>query len=435
MISREELYELIWSNPMTKAAAQFKVSNTYLARICSLLHVPKPPRGYWAKRAVGKAPPQTPLPEARPGDQLFWSQDGQTPPLRQIRHSPKSPQISRDRALKMGVHRLIQGAKGHFESGRPIDEDEYLRPYKKLLVDVRTSKAALDRALEFANALFNALESAGHRVLLANSNDQLHDIEIDEREDRTKKRGYHYPRLWSPYRPTIVYVGTVAIGLSVIEVSEDVVLRYVNGKYIRESNYVAPKVSRYGVDRTWTTTKELPSGRLRLVAYCPYRKLTWSIDWQETKSSRLLNSLKVIVKSIESAAVELVPKLEEADRLAEIAHQKYLAEVERYRREEDQRQVEKSIKESREHLGRIITKWSEVTSVADFLKGVDAQAAGLPEDQRAKVQERLQLAREFLGSQDPLDFFLAWKTPSERYQKKFDSFEDDCDDASESEHL
>jgi hypothetical protein len=148
-----------------------------------------------------------------------------------------------------------------------------------------------------------------------------------------------------------------------------------------------------------------------------------------------LNSLKVIVKSIESAAVELVPKLEEADRLAEIAHQKYLAEVERYRREEDQRQVEKSIKESREHLGRIITKWSEVTSVADFLKGVDAQAAGLPEDQRTKVQERLQLARDFLGSQDPLDFFLAWKTPSERYQKKFDSFEDDCDGASESEHL
>jgi len=181
------------------------------------------------------------------------------------------------------------------------------------------------------------------------------------------------------------------------------VLRYVNGKYNRESNCIAPKVSRYGVDRNWTTTKELPLGRLRLVAYCPYRKLTWSIDWQETKSSRLLDSLKVIVKSIESAAVALVPKLEEADRLAEIAHQEYLAEVERYQREEDQRQVEKSIKESREHLGRIIAKWSEVTSVADFLKGVDAQAAALPEDQRTKAQERLQLAWEFLGSQDPLD--------------------------------
>jgi hypothetical protein len=64
-----------------------------------------------------------------------------------------------------------------------------------------------------------------------------------------------------------------------------------------------------------------------------------------------------------------------------------------------------------------------------------AKAAALPEDQRTKVQERLQVAREFLCSQDPLDFFLAWKTPSERYQKKFNSFEDDCDDASESEHL
>lgn len=103
--SREELYELNWSNSMIKVATLFNVSDAYLARVFSLLHVPKPSRGYWAKRAVGKAPP-----------------------LLQIRHSPKSPQISRDCALKMRVHRLIQGAKGHFESGRPIDEDEYLRP-------------------------------------------------------------------------------------------------------------------------------------------------------------------------------------------------------------------------------------------------------------------------------------------------------------------
>ncbi len=31
------------------------------------------------------------------------------------------------------------------------------------------------------------------------------------------------------------------------------------------------------------------------------------------------------------------------------------------------------------------------------------------------VLERLRLAREFVGTQDPLDFLRGWKTPLERY--------------------
>lgn len=56
LISREELYELVWSMPMTKAAVRFTVSGSYLARVCSTLRVPRPPIGYWAMSAVGKAP-------------------------------------------------------------------------------------------------------------------------------------------------------------------------------------------------------------------------------------------------------------------------------------------------------------------------------------------------------------------------------------------
>jgi hypothetical protein len=40
----------------------------------------------------------------------------------------------------------------------------------------------------------------------------------------------------------------------------------------------------------------------------------------------------------------------------------------------------------------------------------------LSEAEREPVLERLQLAREFIGAQDPLDFFRSWKTPSERYK-------------------
>jgi hypothetical protein len=56
LVSRQELYEMVWSMPMIKVAEQFKVSGSYMARVCSALRVPRPERGHWAKLAVGKAP-------------------------------------------------------------------------------------------------------------------------------------------------------------------------------------------------------------------------------------------------------------------------------------------------------------------------------------------------------------------------------------------
>ena len=76
---REELYELVWSTPMTKVAEKFEVSGSYLARVCTELRVPRPERGYWAKLAVGKAPQRPALPEPLPGDPVVWSWTDELP--------------------------------------------------------------------------------------------------------------------------------------------------------------------------------------------------------------------------------------------------------------------------------------------------------------------------------------------------------------------
>ncbi|RWB20379.1 MAG: hypothetical protein EOQ40_15035 [Mesorhizobium sp.] len=417
MISREELYQLVWSEPMTKVAERFEVSGSYLARVCTVLNVPRPERGYWSKLAVEKAPKPEPLPEARPGDQTSWSKDGelQVPPRPRL--PPRRRLDTPVRIPRTKIHGLIRGAKEHFENSRPVDEGAYLRPFKKLLVDITTSKTCLDKALDFANDLFNAFESVGHRVVIAPPDEPLHGATPDEREVRGKERNpYYHSRLWSPNRPTVVYIGSVAIGLSIVEMSEDVLMRYVNGKYIRDADYVPPVRSR---DYTWTTTRTLPTGRLRSIAYSPYWRVTWSADWQETKQKSLRPSVKSIVQSVEEAAVDLVGKLEEADRQAEIERIEREAAEERRRREEDRRRVEQSIQDSQDHLGKVIQQWSHVMSIERFLAGVEQRAHELPDDDRGAVLERLRLARSFLGTQDPLDFFRSWKTPEERYRPKY----------------
>jgi hypothetical protein len=41
---------------MINVAEKFSVLGSYMARVCSVLNVPRPERGYWAKLEVGKAP-------------------------------------------------------------------------------------------------------------------------------------------------------------------------------------------------------------------------------------------------------------------------------------------------------------------------------------------------------------------------------------------
>jgi hypothetical protein len=421
VVSREELYELVWSVPMVKVAEKFKVSGSYMARVCSTLHVPRPERGYWAKLAVGKAPEKPPLPEAQPGDQLSWSQDGglQSPPRPNLSAPP--PRFPRRKLSRVvtGVHGLIRDAKGHYDDGYKVDEGLHLRPYKRLLVDVTASRAGLDKALAFANDLFNALESAGHRVLISSSAENFSRARIDEHEQLPKtqrsEQSYYYNHLWSPQRPTAVYVGSVAFGLAVIEMSESVVLRYVNGKYIRESDYKPPKASARYVDHSWTTTKDIPCGRLRLVVYAPYRGVSWSISFDESKDRALTTEIPKIVKSIKHSTEALVEMVKEEARQAEIRHREWEEQQERWRHEEDRRRVAESIKQSREQLANVIENWARVVSLEQFFSGVQRRAQDLPEEQQQKVLKRLALAREFVGTQDPLEFFRAWKTPVERY--------------------
>ncbi len=53
-VTREVLYEQVWSKPMTKLATEYGVSDVALAKICRRLDIPLPMRGYWNKLQLGK---------------------------------------------------------------------------------------------------------------------------------------------------------------------------------------------------------------------------------------------------------------------------------------------------------------------------------------------------------------------------------------------
>jgi hypothetical protein len=57
-----ELFNLVWSEPVTKTALRFGMSDRGLAKLCARHHIPLPERGYWAKIKAGQYPARMPLP-------------------------------------------------------------------------------------------------------------------------------------------------------------------------------------------------------------------------------------------------------------------------------------------------------------------------------------------------------------------------------------
>jgi hypothetical protein len=72
-LTREELYARLWDEPATKVAVELGLSSVALGKIARSLAVPVPPRGYWAKRAVGKHTAKPALPDAGPNTPLSHS--------------------------------------------------------------------------------------------------------------------------------------------------------------------------------------------------------------------------------------------------------------------------------------------------------------------------------------------------------------------------
>lgn len=413
-LTRQQLYDLAWAEPVLKIADRFNVSSSYMARVCSQLDVPRPPRGYWAKLAAGKKVKQPPLPPPQPGTPLEWSKGQEYSNFH--RPLPKPPSFSQRKSrvvkTKSNEHFLLSGAKNHFSSGRLSREGDYLIPAKKLLVDLVVSKSGLDPALIFAKKFFTKLESKEYRVVIAPDRDILYRASVDILG--TSKGGHDFTNLWSPIRCTVAYIGTVAIGLTIIEAAEEIEVRYVNGKYIRVDQTKSTKtsISTSGLD--WTTHKKFPTGKLGLQAYSPYPRADWVRKWQEKKKGGLNSQINSIISELENASIKIAKLVEEGERQAEIERKRHEAQMKQWRIEKEKLRRAKAFKDSQIDLHNIINNWAEANRIDSFFNDVEKRAESLAKVDKMQLLEQLKKARKLIGSTDALDHFLNWKSPEER---------------------
>lgn len=151
-LSRQELYERVWSKPTVEVAAELGISDVALGKRCKKLNVPKPPLGYWAKVAASQTPSRTPLPP-EPEPVKFKPLDAVMRPSlplfedRQVSHAFAVELREALRAVKPDANQMLKLEGPLFPLiaiSKPLI-DRATKAFESILVEVETRGISLHR--------------------------------------------------------------------------------------------------------------------------------------------------------------------------------------------------------------------------------------------------------------------------------------------------
>jgi len=192
VVTREKLFEQAWESPISQLAKAYGISDVGLAKICKRMEIPRPPRGYWSKLKVGRAPLK---PRLRPVSESGQERIVITPTPAGQRHTAlaEAPEIISVPESLLDPHRLTARSQAALENSKP-DERGIIVLRNKSCLDIRVTRVSIDRACRIMDALLKALNARGYRVTVGEGNKaktvvmvdgEALEIGIDEKISRT----------------------------------------------------------------------------------------------------------------------------------------------------------------------------------------------------------------------------------------------------------
>lgn len=190
-ITRKELYDLVWSVPMTKLAARYGISDVALRKKCVKHDIPTPGLGHWARLQAGQRLPRPKLPKSTSADQIALE-----PFIRVPDGEPAPPVPEVDVPTRLtNPHEAVSFLRDRLEGSR-TDKFERLTGGHEWMHCLRQRN--LNRLLLLLQGLFESLESRGHQVKVGPRSEHSQDpdvqIVIEEQhlilrvEERLKKK-------------------------------------------------------------------------------------------------------------------------------------------------------------------------------------------------------------------------------------------------------
>lgn len=414
---REDLYHLVWREPAERITSLYSISKEQLTKRCAELRIPRPLAGYWKALAKGTAPAIPPLPvlEKRKGTKIPKKTRVAVPSSTPSSPQPIKPKLRKQPSITGNGYGLINDLKTYLP-GSTVTRDGYYKPTKKKLLDLNVSDTGFDSAIDFLSRFFDALGKLGYRVTLDVPGERLSRAEIDIKEE-PKGEGHRWDSLWRPYTPSVICVGDMHFAFNLAEMTEYVPAKEVKGRYVRDEQMGRWMRGKNTGPFFHISKHTLPTGRFLLQLYSPYESADWRVQFRQTKQCGLISQIPKMISALQEAIPLILKQLEDARikakewRIQWERDQAIYLEKERIRREEE------AHKASITELKAIMIQWAEDKRMEQFFREAELDAAGLDEQQRVRVMERLQLAQQFLSEDTAVERLLKWQTPLERLVK------------------
>lgn len=377
-LTREALYDLVWSEPLQKAARRFGISDVMLAKYCKKMEVPRPGRGYWQRLAAGQRVNRPPLPEPKGpkvpkvcviGGQKSARAIHLIDSSKSAAAAPPAPEVPVQPTLT-APHEFVRRTLTALERAKPGDNGLLWAPAGPGILDVSVSRGLLDRALRIMDALIKAVESRGGRVL------------VESREGSASEKG------------TFVEIAGQRLGIRLREL-------------VDRTPHVATQEEKVRQRRDpWFRIPEwdhAPSGRLALeIRGLEYLGLGLRQRWVDGTRQRLEGCIGKFVVALEQAAQAKRAHDEEMERRRrEWAEEERRRALERLKREQEQARRQRLIQEAE--------LWETAQRVARYVTEVERQARvrGMDTGPDSPLGRWLAWARSVASQLDPASKRLA----------------------------
>lgn len=176
-VSRKELYELVWSKPMIKVAADYGVTGTALKKVCDRHKIPTPERGYWAKLEYGKQVNKAALPSLTEPNLATIRISGSSeqhlsPSVREAKEKARD-RLHKHAAAKPSLdsepeptHNIVEPpsltATRRAISKARTDDQGFAAARSKGVVPLKIAPASLERGIRVLSQLFALAETQGY---------------------------------------------------------------------------------------------------------------------------------------------------------------------------------------------------------------------------------------------------------------------------------
>lgn len=190
--TRQELYDLVWAEPIAQLATRFGISGRGLAKACARAGIPVPERGHWAKVQAGQKVRRAALMQPRPGqsDTITIDPPGakpETPPpppppltvAAKIAEEQRPEKKVTVPATLSNPHRIVAA---WLAEERESQAQARRNRWSGSLFEPRYASEVAKRRLRILSTLFKALEARGYRLLVERYS--KYDVQAELNNDR-----------------------------------------------------------------------------------------------------------------------------------------------------------------------------------------------------------------------------------------------------------